>query len=63
MFLGYRITSKGVCIDDSRIKVLKNYPKPSKSKNVKEFLGFSGFYRQFISDYADLTEPLSKLKR
>jgi hypothetical protein len=63
MFLGYRITSKGVCIDDSRIKVLKNYPKPSKSKNVKEFLGLTGFYRQFIRDYADLTEPLNKLTR
>jgi hypothetical protein len=63
MFLGYRITSKGVCIDDSRIKVLKNYPKPSMSKNVKEFLGLTGFYRQFIRDYADLTEPLNKLTR
>ncbi len=63
MFLGYRITSKGVCIDDSRIKVLKNYPKPSKSKNVKEFLGLTGYYRQFIRDYADLTEPLNNLTR
>ena len=63
MFLGYRITSKGVCIDDSRIKVIKNYPKPSMSKNVKVFLGLTGYYRQFIRDYADLTEPLNKLTR
>ena len=63
MFLGYRITSEGVCIDDSRIKSLKNYPKPTKAKNVKEFLGLTGYYRQFIQHYADIVDPLNNLTR
>lgn len=63
MFLGYRITSDGVCIDDSRIKSLKNYPKPTKTKNVKEFLGLTGYYRQFIKNYADIVDPLNNLTR
>jgi hypothetical protein len=63
MFLGYRITSEGVCIDDSRIKSLKNYPKPTKAKNVKEFLGLTGYYRQFIKNYADIVDPLNNLTR
>ena len=37
-----------------RIKVLKTYPRPSKSKIVKEFLGLTGYYRQFIQNYADI---------
>jgi hypothetical protein len=63
MFLGYRITSEGVCIDNSRINSLKNYPKPTKAKNVKEYLGLTDYYRQFIKNYADIVDPLNNLTR
>jgi hypothetical protein len=52
-----------VCIDDSRIKSLKNFPKPTKPKNVKEFLGLTGYYQQFIKQYADIVDPLNNLTR
>ena len=35
----------------------------TKSKHVKQFLGLAGFYRHFINNYADITEPLNKLTR
>lgn len=63
MFLGYNISEKGVSVDDSRIKVIKNYPKPTKTKEVKQFLGLAGFYRQFIPSFADIVEPLNRLTR
>jgi hypothetical protein len=62
-FLGYQITSEGISIDTSRIKALNNYPKPTKSKHVKQFLGLTGYYRQLIKNYSDITEPLNQLTR
>ena len=63
MFLGYNISDKGISVDESRIKSLKNYPRPTKTKEIKQFLGLSGFYRQFIPNFAELTEPFNRLTR
>ena len=63
MFLGYRISENGITIDESRIKAIKNYPRPTKSKHVKQFLGLAGFYRHFINNFAEITEPLNQLTR
>ena len=63
MFLGYKISTEGVTIDDSRIKVLQKYPKPTKAKHVKQFIGLAGFYRQFIQNFASIIEPLNRLTR
>ena len=63
MFLGYKISDTGISIDDSRTQAIKTYPKPTKSKHVKQFLGLAGFYRHFIKNYADIVEPLNRLTR
>jgi hypothetical protein len=39
MFLGYKISEKGIEIDESRIKVIKTHPKPKTQKHIKQFLG------------------------
>jgi hypothetical protein len=43
MFLGYKISDQGITIDESRTEILKKYPKPTKSKHVKQFLGLANF--------------------
>ena len=63
MFLGYKISTQGISIDDSRTQAIKKYPKPIKSKHIKQFLGLAGFYRHFIRNFADIVEPLNKLTR
>ena len=63
MFLGYRITDKGETIDDSRVKALEEYPKPKATREVKQFLGLAGYYRQFIPNFAEIAEPLNRLTR
>ena len=63
MFLGYKISDTGISIDDSRTQAIRTYPKPTKAKHVKQFLGLAGFYRHFIKNYADIVEPLNRLTR
>ena len=63
MFLGYKISELGISIDDSRTQAIRKYPKPTKAKHVKQFLGLAGFYRHFIKNFADIVEPLNRLTR
>ena len=34
---------------------------PTNQKGVREFLGMVGYYRKFISRFADATRPMTKL--
>ena len=43
MFLRYKISEKGIEIDESRVKVIKEYPKPKTCKHVKQFLGLASY--------------------
>ncbi|MBW0569660.1 hypothetical protein O181_109375 [Austropuccinia psidii MF-1] len=36
-------------------------PMPLKKKGIQSFLGFAGYYRQNIEDFASITRPLYKL--
>ena len=36
---------------------------PTTSKGVREFLGMVGYYRKFISRFADAARPLTRLTR
>ena len=36
-------------------------PKPRSSKEIKQFLGLTGYYRKFIPWFSDMARPLTKL--
>ena len=40
---------------------MANYPAPKNSKEVKQFIGLSNYYRRFIPSYAAIAEPLHRL--
>jgi len=43
------IVGKGqVKIEQEKIKAIKEWKTPMKIKNIKSFLGFANFYREFI---------------
>ena len=60
-YLGYILAPSGLTMDDNKVKVIQDWPKPQKVKDVQLFLGFANFYRQFIHNYSDLTVPLTWL--
>ena len=39
-----------------------DYPKPNNVHEVRVFLGFVGFYRKFIANFAKIARPLTDLK-
>lgn len=60
-YLGHIITDKGVRPDPQKIAAVKNFPVPRNSKNIRQFLGLTGYYRRFIPDFSKIAKPLSDL--
>ncbi len=60
-YLGHIVFSSGVETDPEKVAVLKTWPVPKNLKELRSFLGFSGYYRRFIQDYAAIVKPLNDL--
>jgi hypothetical protein len=59
--LGHTVSSKGIEVDKSKIKLIARLPTPKSIKDVRSFLGHPGFYRRFIKDFSVISKPLSNL--
>lgn len=63
-FLGHIVTRDGIKPNPKKIECVKNFPIPKTQKQIKQFLGLTGFYRKFIKDYSLIAKPITKyLKR
>ncbi|KAK3528035.1 hypothetical protein QTP86_015842, partial [Hemibagrus guttatus] len=62
-FLGYKIDSSGIQMDEGKITAIRNWPAPTSVKELQWFLGFANFYRWFIHNYSSFANPLTSLLR
>lgn len=62
-FLGFIVSSQGIKTNPKKVETIMNFPHPKTLKDLRSFLGLSGFYRRFIKDYAKLAKPLTSLLR
>lgn len=60
-YLGHIVSENGVETDPQKIEAIKTWPSPKNLKELRSFLGFSGYYRRFIKDYANIVKPLNEL--
>ena len=47
----------------NKLEAVKNFPTPKTNKEVRSFLGLTGYYRHFVKDYASMAVPLTNLTR
>ena len=59
--LGHFISVAGIQVDQAKIEVIQTFPIPTKSKDVRSFLGHAGYYMHFIKDFSKIASPLYKL--
>ncbi|KAK3514894.1 hypothetical protein QTP70_033824 [Hemibagrus guttatus] len=60
-FLGYIISPKGILMDCTKVEAIQSWPQSGTMKDLQRFLGFTNFYRRFITGYSELTAPLTSL--
>ena len=62
-YLGLIIQENLISMDPVKLNGIKDWPTPTTVKQVRSFLGFGNYYRQFIQGYGNLTWPLNDLSR
>ena len=62
-YLGHRIGRGGVRPEQSKVMAIKQLKRPTTKKEVRAFLGMTGYYRRFIRDFAQIAEPLTNLTK
>ncbi|MBW0555646.1 hypothetical protein O181_095361 [Austropuccinia psidii MF-1] len=59
--LGHVVSGLSLGIDKNKVSAVLLKPMPQNKKEIQSFLGFSGYYRQYIKDFASIARPLYKL--
>lgn len=62
-YLGHVISSTGIKPDPRKLDTMKQYPAPTDVSKVRQFLGFSSYYRRFIPNFARIAHPLHRLTK
>ena len=60
-YLGHIVSLQGIKPDERKVQAIRDARKPTNRKEVRRFLGTTGFYCKFIANYAKIARPLQKL--
>ncbi|CAN6454853.1 unnamed protein product [Victoria cruziana] len=59
--LGHIISERGIEVDKAKVETIAKMAPLSCVREVRSFLGHTGFYRWFIQDFSKISKPLCDL--
>ena len=62
-FLGHIVGRTGLACDSEKLSAVRNWHEPNRVKAVHQFVGFLGYYRRFVKNFAEIADPLVALTR
>jgi hypothetical protein len=61
VFLGHVASAKRIEMDETKVKVIKEWSAPKTVCKVKRFHGLTSFYRRIVKDFSTITSPLIEI--
>ena len=62
-YLGHLISPEGISPSPNKLDSIKQMPVPNSAKEIKQFLGLTGYYRKFVPRFVDISRPLTTLTK
>ena len=62
-YLGHLISPEGISPLPNKLDSIKHMPVPNSAKEIKQFLGLTGYYRKFVHRFADISRSLTTLMK
>ena len=59
--LGHVVNDGLIYPDPDKIQVVQNWKPPKTKKQLRSFLGFTGFFRHYVRQYATISFPLTEM--
>lgn len=60
-YLGHVISAQGIQPDPDKVAAIREWPRPQTVRELRSFLGFTGYYQRFVRDYSRIVQAFNDL--
>ena len=57
-YLGHVVSQGGISTDPDKVEAVRSWITPTCTKEVRSFVGLCSYYRRFIPNFADISQPM-----
>lgn len=60
-YIGHFVSKNVLEPDPAKLEKGRDWPRPKTTNEERSFLGFAGYYRKYLKDFAKISRPLADL--